>query len=83
MPYVMGDRGNIVAILWGDPLHAPALANHRNKILWVSNVVAMLPDPLHIQATLHGTGRTATREVTGGQARPSSTFPRPGAGQST
>ena len=66
MPYVMGDRGSIVAILWGDPLHAPALANHRNKILWVSNVVAMLPDPLHIQATLHGTGRTATREVTGG-----------------
>ena len=36
MPYVMGDRGDIVAILWADhnPLHAPPLAK-ANKILWV------------------------------------------------
>ncbi len=66
MPYVMGGRGNIVAILWADPLHSPPLADRTNKILWVSKVVAMLPGPLRIQATLHGTGRTATREVTGG-----------------
>jgi hypothetical protein len=38
LPYVMSDRGDIVAILWADhdPLHAPPLPNVSNKILWVS-----------------------------------------------
>ncbi len=41
MPYVMGDRGDIVAILWADhdPLHVPPLATINNKILWVSKMI--------------------------------------------
>jgi hypothetical protein len=41
MPYVMGDRGDIVAILWADydPLHTPPQANINNKILWVSKMI--------------------------------------------
>jgi len=66
MPYVMGDHGKIVAILWADPLHSPPLANRNNKILWVARMIPVLPGPLVIQATLNGTGRTATREVAGG-----------------
>jgi len=40
MPYVMSNRGDIVAILWADhnPLHAPPLPNVSNKILWVSRI---------------------------------------------
>jgi hypothetical protein len=67
MPYVMGDHGNIVAILWADhdPLRSPPLATRNNKILWVSKALTPL-GPLRIMATLYGTGRTAIREVTGG-----------------
>src|SRR6185437_1214591 len=41
MPYVVGDRGDIVAILWADhdPLHAPPLAQRNNKILWISKII--------------------------------------------
>jgi hypothetical protein len=69
MPYVMGDRGDIVAILWADrdPLHVPPLAKVRNKILWISK---MIPGgsftPLRIQATLDGTNQAVTRQVAGG-----------------
>ncbi|HEV2373790.1 MAG TPA: hypothetical protein VGS19_16665 [Streptosporangiaceae bacterium] len=66
MPYVMGERGDIVAILWADPLRAPPLANRNNKILWVSRLAGQLAAPLRIRATLNGTGRTVTREVAGG-----------------
>jgi hypothetical protein len=68
MPYVMGDRGNIVAILWADhdPLHAPPAAKVNNKILWVSRVVPEPFSPLLIRATLDVTGQTVTRQVADG-----------------
>ena len=69
MPYVMSDRGDIVAILWADrnPLHAPPLTKVNNKILWVSKMIPGGPfTPLHIQATLDGTNQTVTRQVAGG-----------------
>ena len=68
MPYVMGDRGDIVAILWADhnPLHAPPLATVNNKILWVSKMIPGPFTPLRIRATLDGTNQTVTRQVTGG-----------------
>jgi hypothetical protein len=68
MPYVLGDHGNIVAILWADrdPLHAPPLAKMNNKILWVSRVVPGPFTPLHIRATLDGTNQTAIRAVADG-----------------
>ncbi len=38
MPYVLGAKGEIVAILWArrSPLSAPPLPDRNNKILWVS-----------------------------------------------
>lgn len=69
MPYVVGDRGDIVAILWADrdPLHAPPLAQRNNKILWVSKLIPGGPfTPLRIQASLDGTSQIVTRQVPGG-----------------
>jgi hypothetical protein len=69
MPYVVGDRGDIVAILWADhdPLHAPPLAQPNNKILWVSKLIPVGPfTPLRIQATLDGTSQIVIRQVPGG-----------------
>lgn len=36
MPYVLGDDGRIVAIVFGEPLTAPESADHANKVLWVT-----------------------------------------------
>ena len=68
MPYVMSDRGDIVAILWSDhdPLRAPPLATRSNKILWVAKAVSGPFTPLRIRATLDGTNQTVTRQVAGG-----------------
>lgn len=65
MPHVMGEQGNIVAILWfrRDALHAPPHANQRNKILWVSRQPGA---PLTIRATLQGTDRTAILQLPDG-----------------
>lgn len=65
MPYVMGDRGDIVAILWAehDPLQTPPSPARNNKILWVSRVGG---GDLTIDATLESTGRSVTRSVPGG-----------------
>jgi hypothetical protein len=65
----MGDRGDIVAILWADhdPLHVPPLAKVSNKILWVSKTIPGGPfTPLRIRATLDGTNQTVTRQVADG-----------------
>jgi hypothetical protein len=80
MPYVMGARGDIVAVLWADrdALHAPSLANRGNKILWVSRLGQQPAEPLRILATLNGTGRTVAREVIGGPGP--STIDLPAAG---
>lgn len=66
MPYVMGDRGDIVAILWSehDPLVVPPAADRNNKILWVGRVGA--EGSLRIKAHLLGSDRSVTRTVDGG-----------------
>jgi hypothetical protein len=65
MPHVMGVASNIVAILWApsDALHAPALPDRANKILWVSRVSS---GPMTIRATLAGSTRTATVDLPDG-----------------
>jgi hypothetical protein len=65
MPHVMGAADNIVAILWATPnaLHAPALPNMANKILWVSRVSS---GPMTIRATLTGSAHTATVNLPNG-----------------
>jgi hypothetical protein len=68
MPHVMGEAGNIVAILWAarDALHSPSLQDRSNKILWVSRIPLAAPDPLVIKAVLAGSTRTATVSVVDG-----------------
>lgn len=80
MPYVLGDNGDIVAILWAahDPLVVPPVADQNNKILWVPRVSSPVGAPLEIQATLNGTGETATRTVDGGPGPSIIDLPSPG-----
>jgi hypothetical protein len=37
MPYVLGAKGSIAAIVWADPLVSPPAKEVSNKILWVSH----------------------------------------------
>jgi hypothetical protein len=37
MPFVLGAKGEIGAIVWGNPLLAPPAKDRSNKILWVSH----------------------------------------------
>jgi hypothetical protein len=77
MPHVTGAAGNIVAILWTTPgvLHAPALPNMVNKILWVSRVSS---GPMTIHATLAGSTRTATVDLPKGPGPSYVDMPAPG-----
>jgi hypothetical protein len=76
-PHVTGTAGNIVAILWAtsDALHAPALPNRANKILWVSRVSS---GPMTIRATLAGSTRTATVDLPDGPGPSYVDMPAPG-----
>lgn len=78
MPYVMGDRGDIVAVLWADhdPLVVPPAADRNNKILWVARVSSM--GPLHIRARLTGSDRSVRRQVAGGPGPSIVDLPAPG-----
>jgi hypothetical protein len=80
MPHVMGEAGNIVAILWAarDALRSPPLPDRNNKILWVSRIPFVAPDPLIIRATLAGSTRTATVSVPGGPGPSIIDLPAPG-----
>jgi hypothetical protein len=77
MPHVVGAAGNIVAILWAthNALHAPALPDRVNKILWVSRVS---PGPMTIRATLAGSTRTATVDLPNGPGPSYVDMPAPG-----
>ena len=78
MPYVLGDRGQIVAILWADhdPLVVPPAADRNNKILWVAR--AGSGGSLRIDAHLLGAGRSVTRTVDGGPGPSIIDLPEPG-----
>jgi hypothetical protein len=80
MPHVMGEAGNIVAILWADrdALHSPALQDRTNKVLWVSKPQFAGLGSLIIRATLAGSARTATVSVPGGPGPSIIDLPAPG-----
>jgi hypothetical protein len=80
MPHVLGEAGNIVAILWADrdALHSPSRPDRGNKILWVSRIPFTAPDPLVITATLAGGTRTVTVSVPGGPGPSTVDLPAPG-----
>lgn len=63
VPHVVGASGDIVGVLFGQPLTVPPRAQANNKILWVSRVDTQ-GDPLKIHASLGGVA--VDREVAGG-----------------
>jgi len=70
MPFVLGERGSIAAILWADPLLSPPPKDHNNKILWVSRVSTERVTDLRIAAQRivggRPVGRPVERRVQGG-----------------
>ena len=72
MPYVLGARGDIVAVLWArhDPLVTPTPPDRANKILWVSKLPLSGESSLQItaQRLVGGTpvGPVQRRTVDGG-----------------
>lgn len=78
MNHVYGDRGEIIAILFGSPLSSPPAPDRSNKILWVSRQPVQTPDRLRITAVLDGTTTTADREVQGGPGPSIIDLPSPG-----
>jgi hypothetical protein len=59
MPFVLGAKGEIGAIVWGNPLLAPPAKDRSNKILWVSRL------PLELGG---GDLRISAQRVDGGKA---------------
>jgi hypothetical protein len=75
MPYVLGDNGDIVAIVWAQPLASPPSRDYNNKILWASRVGS---GTLHITATLADGSTTANRRVEGAPGPSIINLPEPG-----
>lgn len=83
VPHVLGGKGEIVAVLFGNPLSQNPDDGRNNKILWVSRPAPTPADPaapatLVITATLDGTGTRVTREVAGGPGPSIIDMPRAG-----
>ena len=76
IPYVMGDSGAIVAILFAQPLTTSPSPDHGNKILWVSRDND--GSSLRVTATLLEGSATATRVVDGGPGPSIIDLPKPG-----
>ena len=57
VPFVLGERGTILGVLFGQPLSAPAAPDRGNKILWVTSDPHP-PGSLTITAALDGTVTT-------------------------
>jgi hypothetical protein len=77
MPHVMGDKGQIVAAIFGHPLAVVRPSGSNNKILWVPKEPATRGD-LVIEAKLDGSAVTASRSVPGGPGPSIIDLPQPG-----
>jgi hypothetical protein len=76
--HVLSDRGELMAILWGDPLTTPPRPDKNNKILWVSRTPVTQRGGLKIEARREGTGETTSREVVSGPGPSIIDLPQPG-----
>lgn len=63
--HVLGDGGDIVAVLFGYPLQAPPGTERGNKILWVGRVLDESPADLVVHGT-SDTGDVVDDKVSGG-----------------
>lgn len=78
VPHVTGVRGDIVGVVFGNPLRSPPAADHRNKILWVARVASGDSPSLEIHAKLNGSDVAVAREVAGGPGPSIIDMPRAG-----
>lgn len=77
VPYVLGVRGEIVGVLFGQPLSAGQRPGHGNKILWITRDDHPA-GPLGIEATLAGSALTVSRQLTDGPGPSLVDLPDPG-----
>jgi hypothetical protein len=80
MPFVLGARGGIAAVLFGDPLSAPPSPSRANKILWVARADPA-PGPLTITARRDPAAPPVVIEVPGGPGPSIVDLPAPGCWQ--
>jgi hypothetical protein len=52
VPYAVGDKGAIGAVVFGWPLKSPPAPDHNNKILWVSHHASKTVAPFWIRLQL-------------------------------
>jgi hypothetical protein len=82
LPHVVGRRGTIAALLFGDPLSAPPAPARSNKILWVARRPLNGPADLTVRAQrMEGrrrVGAPVRRRVAGGPGPSIIDVPRPG-----
>jgi hypothetical protein len=84
VPHVVGDKGEIVGVVLGQPLHAPPQPGRSNKILWVArpgetaNAGDSLGTELAVSARLNGVGTVATTSLAGGPGPSVIDLPAPG-----
>lgn len=76
--HVYGDRGEILAVLFGAPLSSPPAPDRSNKILWVARQPVAIGDQLEITAVLAGTTAPARQTVPGGPGPSIVDLPRAG-----
>ncbi|MEV4349904.1 hypothetical protein AB0J83_36060 [Actinoplanes sp. NPDC049596] len=65
-PHVFGERGEILAVLFGAPLRSPPAEDRSNKILWVPRAPIEPGSDLTIVATLAGADVRAEEKVAPG-----------------
>jgi hypothetical protein len=75
VPFVVGERGTILGVLFGQPFSAPAASDRGNKILWVTRDPHPA-GPLTITAALDGA--VTTLEVPEGPGPSLVDLPTPG-----
>jgi hypothetical protein len=77
VPYVVGEGGTILGVLFGQPLSAPPAPDRGNKILWITRDTHPA-GPLTITAALDGTTTVASREIPDGPGPSLVDLPTPG-----
>jgi hypothetical protein len=80
-PHVTGASGDIIGVLFTDPLRSPQTTGKTNKILWIAKDQGA--DPLVIHAHLEGSSQDVTRSVAGGPGPSIIDMPAPGCWQLT
>ncbi|GAB3938585.1 hypothetical protein GCM10027614_18940 [Micromonospora vulcania] len=83
VPHVFGAKGDILGVLFGNPLTHDRRDGANNKILWVARPTTApsgttAPATLAITATLDGTDTRVTHEVRGGPGPSIIDMPRQG-----